>query len=122
MLSDFPQNARHIRGFPCKDVPVSVEEADERAFLFGGKHGTNTHRFTLSGPKVYEDFFRALHGLERPSRLLGVGHFFGDLILDGGELSRGNDYCGMIAALDLALIGALEGGADGDDSARAQYL
>ena len=61
MLGDFPQNARHIRGFPCKDVFIVVEEVDERAFLFGGKRGTNAHRFTLGAPGVYKDFFRALY-------------------------------------------------------------
>ena len=60
VLSDFPRDAWHIRGFPLEDVSVSVEEADERAFLFIGKRGTNAHRFTLGVPGVYEDFFRAL--------------------------------------------------------------
>ena len=59
---------------------------------------------------------------EGPGRLLGVGRFFGDLPLDGGELFRGDDCCGMAATLDLALIGALEGGADGDDPAGARYF
>ena len=122
MLGDFPRNAWHVRGFPHEDVSVSVEEADERAFLFGGKRGTNAHRFTLGAPGVYEDFFRALCRLERPGRLLHVGRFFGDLLLDGGELSRGDDCCGMTATLDLALIGMLEGGADDDDPVGAQHL
>ena len=86
MLGDFPRNAWHIRGFPRKDVSVSAEEADERAFLSRGKRGTNVHHFTLGAPRVYEDFFRALCRLERPDRLLGVGRFFGDLLLDCGEL------------------------------------
>ena len=60
MLGDLPQNAWHIRGFPCKDVFVVVEEVDERAFLFGGKRGTNAYRFALGAIEVYEDFLRAL--------------------------------------------------------------
>ena len=60
MLSDLPRNAWHIRGFPRKDVFVVVEEVDERAFLFGGKHGTNAYRFALGAPRVYKDVFRAL--------------------------------------------------------------
>ena len=55
MLDDFPQNAWHIRGFPCKDVFVDVEEVDERAFLFGGKRGTNVYHFALKAVGVYED-------------------------------------------------------------------
>ena len=38
MLGDFSRNARHVQGFPRKDVSIGTEEADERAFLFGGKH------------------------------------------------------------------------------------
>ena len=40
----------------------------------------------------------------------------------GGELSGGDDCCGMIVALDLALIGVLEGGADGDDPVGSRHL
>ena len=99
-----------------------MEEADERAFLFGGKRGTNAHRFTLGTSRVYEDFFRAFCRLERPDRFLGVRRFFGDLLLEGGELPGGDDCCGMTATLDLALIGTLEGGADGDDPMGAWHL
>ena len=48
---------------------------------------------------------------------LGVGCFFGDLLPDGHELFGGDNCCGMFVALDLALLGALEGGANGDDPA-----
>ena len=43
------------------------------------------------------------------SQFLGVGRFFGNLLLDGGELSGGDDCCGVTAALDLALIGHWKG-------------
>ena len=64
VLGDFPRDAWHVRGFPREDVYVSAEEADERAFLFRGKRGTNAHHFTLSILRVYENFFRALCRLE----------------------------------------------------------
>ena len=99
-----------------------MEEVDERAFLFEGKHGTNAYHFTLGAPRIYEDFFRAPYQLKRPSGLLGIERFFGDLLLEGGELPRGDDCCGVTAALDLALVGALEGGADGDDPMGTQHL
>ena len=35
VLSQPPGNTRHVRRFPCKDVPVLTEELDERFFLFG---------------------------------------------------------------------------------------
>ena len=115
MLGDLPQNARHIRGFPRKDVFVVMEEVNERAFLFGGKHGADAHHFALEATRVYEDLLGALHWLKRPSQPLGVECFFGDLLPDGRELFGGDDCRGMIATLDLALVGVLEGGADGDD-------
>ena len=108
--------------FPHKDVSIGVEEADERAFLFGGKRGTNAHHLFLGALKVYEDLHRAFQWLEGPSRPLGVEHFLGDLFPDVRGLSRGDDCRGVIAALDLALIGALEGGADGDDLVGARHL
>ena len=122
MLGDLPRNAWHIRGFPRKDVFVAVEEVDERAFLFRGKRGTNAYRFTLRAAGIYADFFRALDRLERPGQFLGIGRLFGYLLLEGGEFPGGDDCCGVAATLDLALVGALEGGADGDDPVRTQHL
>ena len=94
-----------------------MEEADERAFLFGGKSGANAHHFTLGVAGVYEDLLGALYRFKRLGRPLGVGCFFGDLLPDGCELFGGDNCHGMLAALDLTLIGALEGGADSDDPA-----
>ena len=122
MLGDFPRNAWHVRGFPQEDVFVGAEEADEHAFLFRGKRGTNAHRFALGVPGVYEDFLGALHWLKGPGRPLGVRCLFGDLLPEGHELCRGNDCCGVIAALNLALIGMLKGGVNSDDPAWAQHL
>ena len=34
VLSQFPGYTRHVRRFPCKDIPVLTEELDERFFLF----------------------------------------------------------------------------------------
>ena len=60
MLSDFSWNAWHVRGFPRKDVSVGAEEVDERAFLFGGKRGTDAYHFTLGATGIYEDLLGAL--------------------------------------------------------------
>jgi hypothetical protein len=35
MLNQFPRNSRHISRHPCEDVPIFLEESDEREFLFG---------------------------------------------------------------------------------------
>ena len=96
-----------------------TEEVNERAFLFGGKHGANVHHFAFGTAGVYEDLLSALHRLERPGQPLVVGCFFGDLLPDGRKLFGGDDCRGMIAALDLAFVGTLEGGVDGDDPARS---
>ena len=42
--------------------------------------------------------------------------FFGDLLPEGGEFPGGDDCCCMAASFDLAFIGPLEGGADGDNT------
>ena len=122
MLGDFPQNAWHVRGFPHEDISVGAKEVNERAFLFGGKHGANTHHFALGAARVYKDHLSTLHRLERPSRPLGVGRFFDDLLPDSRKLFGGDNCSGVFAALDLALVDALEGGADGDDPAWTWHL
>ena len=105
-----------------QNVFVVAEKVDERAFLFRGKRGTNAHRFTLDAPRVYEDLLGALHWLEGPSRLLGVACFLGDLLPKVCKFSGGYDHYGVIAALDFTLVGALKGGADGDDPDWARHL
>ena len=60
MLGDLPWNAQYIRGFPREDVAVVAEDVDERAFLFGGEHGTNAYHFALEAAGIYEDPFGAL--------------------------------------------------------------
>ena len=67
MLNDFSWNAWHVRGSARKDVSISVEEVDERTFLFGGKRDAGAHHFALGATGVYEDLLGALHGLKRPS-------------------------------------------------------
>ena len=115
MLDHFSWNDWHVRGFSCKDVSIGAEEVDERAFLFGGKRGANAHHFALGAARVYKDLLGALYRLKRLSRLLGVRCFFDNLLPDGHELFGGDNWRGVLIALNLTLIGVLEGGADGDD-------
>jgi hypothetical protein len=35
ILYQFPRNFSHVNMLPCKDVPIFLEEFDEREFLFG---------------------------------------------------------------------------------------
>ena len=99
-----------------------MEEVNERAFLFGGKRGANAHHFALGDAGVYEDLLGALYRLKRPNQLLGVRCFFGDHLPDGCKLLGGDDYRGVFVALDLALVGTLEGGTNGDDPAWSWHL
>ena len=119
LLGDFSQNAWHVRGSPRKDVSVDAEKVGERAFLFGGKRGDDAHHFALGATRVYEDLLGALYRLERPGQPLGVGCFFDDLLHDGHKLSGGDNCHYVFTALDLTLVGALEGGVNGDDPAQA---
>ena len=108
-------------GFHAK-ISVSTKEVDVRAFLFGGKRGANAHHFALGAAGVYEDLLGTLYRLKRPSQPLGVRCFFDNLLPDGRKLFGGDNCRGVFAALDLALVGALEGGADGDDPAWTRHL
>ena len=45
VLSEFSQDTRQVRRFPCKDVPVLTDELDERAFLFWIQVGTDDEQF-----------------------------------------------------------------------------
>ena len=122
MLDDSSRNAWHVRRFPHKNFSIGIEEVDERIFLFGGKRGANAHHFGLGAARVYEDLLGTLYRFKIPDRPLGVGCFFGDLHLDGRELFGGYNCHGVLVALDLALIGTLEGGVDGDDPAWTRHL
>jgi hypothetical protein len=35
MINQFPRNSGHVSRLPCKDVPIFLEEFDEREFLLG---------------------------------------------------------------------------------------
>jgi hypothetical protein len=35
MLNQFPRNSKHVSKLPYEDVPIFLEEFDEREFLFG---------------------------------------------------------------------------------------
>ena len=41
MLYQLPRNSRHVRWLPCKDVPIFLQEFDEREFLFEVQLGPN---------------------------------------------------------------------------------
>ena len=53
VLSLLPRYAWHVRGLPCEDVPVGVEERGEHEFLCGVEVGPD--QGSLVGVVVAED-------------------------------------------------------------------
>ena len=45
MLGDLLWYPRHVRGLPCEDITIVVQEVDELAFLFGRELGPDSYRF-----------------------------------------------------------------------------
>jgi hypothetical protein len=35
VLNQLPRNSKHVSRLPCEDVPIFLEEFDQREFLFG---------------------------------------------------------------------------------------
>ena len=99
-----------------------MEEVGEHAFLFGGKRGADVHHFALRATGVYEDLLDALRGLKGSGRWLRVGYVLGSPFLEYRELLGGDNCQGMLAALNLILVGTLEGGTNGDDPTWARHL
>ena len=92
MLSDFPRNSQHIRGFPRKDVSIGVDEVDERAFLLGGEGGADAHCLVGGVVEVNEDLLDILCRLKGSGHLLRIERSFSDVLPDGYEL-LGSEGC-----------------------------
>ena len=88
MLGDFPQNSRHVRGFPRKDVSIGAEEVDKRAFLLRGEGDADAHCLVDGDVGVDEDLLDVLRKLKGSGHPLHVGRSFGDVLPDGCELLR----------------------------------
>ena len=65
MLSQSPGYTRHVRRFPCKDVPVLTEELDERFFLFGVECCGDMSRSSVGVGRVDVNWFCLTGRLER---------------------------------------------------------
>ena len=122
MLGDLPRNAGISKGFHAK-MSLLPRRKSTSALSYSGESVVPMRTvFPSVLPGSMRTSLEPSTGSKDPVDFLGSGTFFGDLLLDGGELSGGYDCCSMIATLDLALIGALEGGANGDDPTRAWHL
>jgi hypothetical protein len=122
MLDDLSRCARHIRGFPHKVILIGAEEVDERTFLFGVERGADSHLLVHGVLRVDENLLHTLRRLKGSGCPIGVRRLLRSFLPDDRKFLGGDDCRGELAALQLALVGALEGGADGTDSVRAQHL
>jgi hypothetical protein len=71
MLNQFPSNSRHVSRLSCEDVPIYLEEFDERGFLFGIEivaYVSNLGRF-LRGQRNH-----LAEGVLQLDGRLGLGH------------------------------------------------
>ena len=65
VLGVFPRDTRHVLWFPCKNIPILMEEVDELAFLFAVKAGACDN--VLAAARVFRVqlyFLGLLGGLE----------------------------------------------------------
>jgi hypothetical protein len=93
MLYQFPRNTRHVSRLPCEDVPIFLDEFDEREFLFGIQ--TIPHMNNLGGliSVEWDRFVECVLRLDGQLGRLDLGHDLVRVGLDQGllqflELSR----------------------------------
>jgi hypothetical protein len=127
VLNQFPRDSWHVSRLPCKDVPIFLEEIDDREFLFGIQgvaYVSNLGRFLHRQRYLLAECILRLDGRFGG---LGVGH---DLVRGG--LGQGLlellELCGCcqsvshLTALLVAVTGLLDVSPDGDDSSRSWHL
>ena len=122
MLGDLPRYARHIRGTPHNHVRVRAEEVDEHGFLFGIEVGADRQHPALGVARVEWDLLGAFCRLEASDKVLWFWSLGGEGLETRGKLSGALDYLPILDALDVALIGVLEGGADSEDFLGSGHL
>jgi hypothetical protein len=74
MLNQLPRDSWHVNRLPYEDVPILLEEFDERQFLFGIQGVTyvsNLGRFLRRQQDLFAECVLRLDGL---LGILGIGH------------------------------------------------
>ena len=123
MLGDLPRYARHIQGAPRENVSVGAEKIDEHHFLFAVEGGADLQRLVVVLPRVKGHPLDALGGFEAPGVLVrGVQGLAYHFVEGGSEGLVLRLNLRVLNALDVALVGVLEQGADGDDTLRARHI
>lgn len=122
VLGNLPRNALHVRRFPIKHIGVRAEEVNECANLFRIQASADPYHLPIDSRWVERDLLGPLDLLERARALLGIGLVLIELLVEQGQLQRGQHHGGMLDAFDVALVGPREGPVDGDDPTRASIL
>jgi hypothetical protein len=103
VLKQFPRNSRHVSRLPCEDVPIFLEEYDERKFLFGIQgvaFVSNLRRFLYRQWDLLADCVLPLDGLFGG---LGVRH---DRLWGDSAMASLNFWSSMDAA-SLSVVSQL---------------
>jgi hypothetical protein len=74
MLNQFPMNSRHVSTLPCKDVPIFLEEFDEREFLFGFQVVPYVSNLGWFLRRQWDHLVECVLQLDRHLGGLGLGH------------------------------------------------
>ena len=64
VLSQLPRHTRHVFWFPCEDVPILTEEADELAFLFLVECPSDSEELAVQPVGVEHDLLGVTRSLE----------------------------------------------------------
>jgi hypothetical protein len=121
VLNQFPRNSRHVNKLLCEDVPIFLEEFDEREFLFGIQivaYMSNLGRF-LRGQRNHL-VECVLHG---HLGSLGLGHDqvqggLGQGLLQLLEFCKLHQSVSYLATLPIIVKSLLDVSPDGDDATR----
>ena len=123
MFGDLPQYAWHVRGLPCEDIAISVQEVNELAFLFGQELGPDPYRLGwVSGVDPHRLGFLEWAEDHRGGWFVAVWDCWGQRLPEPWELRRVDDHSGKLIVLAVAQEGMREGAAYGDDAVRSWHL
>jgi hypothetical protein len=124
MLNQFPRNFRHVSRLPWEDVPIFLEEFDEREFLFGIQivaYVSNLRRFLRGQHNHLAECVLQLDGR------LGLGH---DRVWEGLsqgllellELCRHRQSVSCLTTLFVTVKSPFDISPDGDDATWPWHL
>ena len=123
VLGDLPRYARHVRGAPQEDVCIGAEEVDEHHFLFVIEDSADLQCLAVGGVRIEEYVLGTLGRLEAACvSLRGVHGLVRHPLQVRGEGLVHSKGLSMLDAFDVALVGLLERGADGDDTLWTRHL